>query len=86
MRGGAPRFREVQRFVGSLTDEPVRRLLAARLPSEEGQEAFERFSEPFAGLPEIREKWARLQGELLRCRVVEWLAQASRAEGGGRKR
>lgn len=70
-----PPFGEVRRFVGSLSEERVRRLLAASLPIEGGQEAYERFSETVDALPETREKWARFQAELLRRRMVEWLAE-----------
>jgi len=65
-------YRWMEKFVGSVTDEPLRERL---IISIDGKGAFRRFKDVLVGYPAERERWFSYRAELLHWHIQQWLAQ-----------
>src|SRR5882724_4677466 len=65
-------YRWMERFVGSVTDEPLRERL---IISIDGKGAFRRFKDVLLAYPAERERWFSYRAELLHWHIHNWLEQ-----------
>ena len=65
-------FRELHRFIGSLSDRSARAVLSGSL---ERRESLVCFTDALDGLPRAQEAWSRFQREHVRGRVAQWLSE-----------
>jgi hypothetical protein len=65
-------YRWMEKFVGSVTDEPLRERL---IISVDGKGAFRRFKDVLLAYPAERERWFSYRAELLHWHIQQWLAQ-----------
>ena len=65
-------YRWMERFVGSVVDEPLRDRL---LISIDGKGAFRRFKDVLLAYPAERERWFSYRADLLHWHIQTWLAQ-----------
>lgn len=63
-------YRWMEKFVGSVADEPLRERL---LMSIDGKGAFRRFKDVLLGYPKERERWFAYRAELLHWHIQTWL-------------
>ncbi|MCX5747846.1 MAG: UPF0158 family protein [Proteobacteria bacterium] len=64
-------YRWMERFVGSVVDEPLRERL---IISIDGKGAFRRFKDVLLAYPAERERWFSYRAELLHWHIQNWLA------------
>ena len=62
----------MEKFVGSVTDEPLRERL---IISIDGKGAFRRFKDVLLAYPAERERWFSYRAELLHWHIQQWLEQ-----------
>ena len=65
-------YRWMEKFVGSVTDEPLRERL---IISIDGKGAFRRFKDVLLAYPAERERWFSYRAELLHWHIQQWLEQ-----------
>ena len=65
-------YRWMEKFVGSVTDEPLRERL---IISIDGKGAFRRFKDVLLGYPAERERWFSYRAELLHWHIQSWLEE-----------
>jgi Uncharacterised protein family (UPF0158) len=65
-------YRWMEKFVGSVTDEPLRERL---IISIDGKGAFRRFKDVLLAYPAERERWFSYRAELLHWHIQTWLEQ-----------
>src|SRR5215467_8476918 len=65
-------YRWMEKFVGSVTDEPLRDRL---IISIDGKGAFRRFKDVLLTYPAERERWFSYRAELLHWHISQWLEQ-----------
>ena len=65
-------YRWMEKFVGSVTDEPLRERL---IISVDGKGAFRRFKDVLLAYPAERERWFSYRAELLHWHIQQWLEQ-----------
>jgi hypothetical protein len=65
-------YRWMEKFVGSVTDEPLRERL---IISIDGKGAFRRFKDELHAYPAERERWFTYRAELLHWHIQTWLEQ-----------
>ena len=65
-------YRWMERFVGSVTDEPLRERL---LISIDGKGAFRRFKDVLLAYPAERERWFTYRADLLHWHMHNWLIE-----------
>jgi Uncharacterised protein family (UPF0158) len=65
-------YRWMEKFVGSVTDEPLRERL---IISIDGKGAFRRFKDVLLAYPAERERWFTYRAELLHWHIQTWLEQ-----------
>jgi hypothetical protein len=65
-------YRWMERFVGSVVDEPLRERL---IISIDGKGAFRRFKDVLLAYPAERERWFSYRAELLHWHIQQWLEQ-----------
>lgn len=65
-------YRWMEKFVGSVTDEPLRERL---IISVDGKGAFRRFKDVLIAYPAERERWFSYRAELLHWHIQQWLLQ-----------
>src|SRR5262245_55122427 len=65
-------YRWMERFVGSVTDEPLRERL---IISIDGKGAFRRFKDVLLAYPAERERWFSYRADLLHWHIAQWLEQ-----------
>src|SRR5438552_4001922 len=65
-------YRWIEKFVGSVTDEPLRERL---IISIDGKGAFRRFKDVLLAYPAERERWFSYRAELLHWHIQTWLEQ-----------
>ncbi len=65
-------YRWMERFVGSVTDEPLRERL---IISIDGKGAFRRFKDVLLAYPAERERWFSYRAELLHWHIHNWLEE-----------
>jgi hypothetical protein len=65
-------YRWMEKFVGSVSDEPLRERL---IISIDGKGAFRRFKDVLLAFPAERERWFSYRAELLHWHINNWLAQ-----------
>src|SRR6478736_6395773 len=65
-------YRWMEKFVGSVVDEPLRERL---IISIDGKGAFRRFKDVLLAYPAERERWFSYRAELLHWHIQNWLAQ-----------
>ena len=65
-------YRWMEKFVGSVTDEPLRERLTI---SVDGKGAFRRFKDVLLAYPAERERWFSYRAELLHWHIQQWLEQ-----------
>ncbi len=65
-------YRWMERFVLSVTDEPLRERLVISI---DGKGAFRRFKDVLLGFPVERERWFSYRAELLHWHIHNWLEQ-----------
>src|SRR5438045_9343767 len=65
-------YRWMEKFVGSVVDEPLRERL---IMSIDGKGAFRRFKDVLLGYPAERERWFSYRADLLHWHIHNWLAQ-----------
>lgn len=63
-------YRWMEKFVGSVTDEPLRERL---IISIDGKGAFRRFKDVLLAYPAERERWFSYRAELLHWHIQQWL-------------
>ena len=63
-------YRWMERFVGSVTDEPLRERLLIAI---DGKGAFRRFKDVLLAYPAERERWFAYRSELLHWHIQTWL-------------
>jgi hypothetical protein len=63
-------YRWMEKFVGSVTDEPLRERL---IISIDGKGAFRRFKDVLLAYPAERERWFSYRAELLHWHIQNWL-------------
>lgn len=63
-------YRWMERFVTSVTDEPLRERLVISI---DGKGAFRRFKDVLLGFPVERERWFSYRAELLHWHIHNWL-------------
>lgn len=63
-------YRWMEKFVGSVADEPLRERL---MMSIDGKGAFRRFKDVLLGYPKERERWFAYRAELLHWHIQNWL-------------
>lgn len=65
-------YRWMERFVGSVLDEPLRERL---IISIDGKGAFRRFKDVLLAYPAERERWFSYRADLLHWHIQQWLEQ-----------
>jgi len=65
-------YRWMEKFVGSVTDEPLRERLVISI---DGKGAFRRFKDVLVGYPAERERWFSYRAELLHWHIHNWLEE-----------
>ena len=65
-------YRWMERFVGSVVDEPLRERL---IISIDGKGAFRRFKDVLLAYPAERERWFSYRADLLHWHISQWLEQ-----------
>ena len=65
-------YRWMERFVGSVLDEPLRERL---IISIDGKGAFRRFKDVLLAYPAERERWFSYRADLLHWHIAQWLEQ-----------
>ena len=65
-------YRWMEKFVGSVSEEPLRERL---IISIDGKGAFRRFKDVLLAYPAERERWFSYRAELLHWHIQNWLAQ-----------
>src|SRR3954447_13165926 len=65
-------YRWMERFVGSVLDEPLRDRL---IISIDGKGAFRRFKDVLLAYPAERERWFSYRADLLHWHIAQWLEQ-----------
>jgi hypothetical protein len=65
-------YRWMERFVGSVIDEPLRERL---IISIDGKGAFRRFKDVLLAYPAERERWFSYRADLLHWHISQWLEQ-----------
>jgi len=65
-------YRWMERFVGSVVDEPLRERL---IISIDGKGAFRRFKDVLLAYPAERERWFSYRADLLHWHIAQWLEQ-----------
>lgn len=65
-------YRWMEKFVGSVSDEPLRDRL---IISIDGKGAFRRFKDVLLAYPAERERWFSYRAELLHWHIQQWLEQ-----------
>jgi hypothetical protein len=65
-------YRWMEKFVGSVTDEPLRERL---IISIDGKGAFRRFKDVLLAYPAERERWFSYRAELLHWHIQNWLEE-----------
>ena len=65
-------YRWMERFVGSVADEPLRERL---IISIDGKGAFRRFKDVLLAYPAERERWFSYRADLLHWHIRNWLAE-----------
>src|SRR5215208_2281659 len=65
-------YRWMERFVGSVVDEPLRERL---IISIDGKGAFRRFKDVLLAYPAERERWFSYRADLLHWHIQNWLEQ-----------
>ncbi|HTR55690.1 MAG TPA: UPF0158 family protein [Kofleriaceae bacterium] len=65
-------YRWMEKFVGSVTDEPLRERL---IISIDGKGAFRRFKDVLLAYPAERERWFSYRAELLHWHIHNWLGE-----------
>jgi hypothetical protein len=65
-------YRWMERFVGSVIDEPLRDRL---IISIDGKGAFRRFKDVLLAYPAERERWFSYRADLLHWHIAQWLEQ-----------
>ncbi len=65
-------YRWMEKFVGSVTDEPLRERLVISI---DGKGAFRRFKDVLVAYPAERERWFSYRAELLHWHIQQWLEQ-----------
>jgi hypothetical protein len=65
-------YRWMERFVGSVADEPLRERL---IISIDGKGAFRRFKDVLLAYPAERERWFSYRADLLHWHIAQWLEQ-----------
>jgi hypothetical protein len=65
-------YRWMEKFVGSVTDEPLRERLVISI---DGKGAFRRFKDVLLAYPAERERWFSYRAELLHWHIQTWLEQ-----------
>jgi hypothetical protein len=65
-------YRWMEKFVGSVTDEPLRERLVMSI---DGKGAFRRFKDVLVGYPAERERWFSYRAELLHWHIQNWLEE-----------
>src|SRR5882724_3917794 len=65
-------YRWMERFVGSVVDEPLRERL---IISIDGKGAFRRFKDVLLAFPAERERWFSYRADLLHWHISQWLEQ-----------
>jgi len=65
-------YRWMEKFVGSVTDEPLRERL---IISIDGKGAFRRFKDVLLAYPAERERWFSYRAELLHWHIQTWLGE-----------
>jgi hypothetical protein len=65
-------YRWMEKFVGSVVDEPLRERL---IISIDGKGAFRRFKDVLLAYPAERERWFSYRAELLHWHIQQWLEQ-----------
>src|SRR5262249_15253102 len=63
-------YRWMEKFVGSVTDEPLRERLVISI---DGKGAFRRFKDVLLAYPAERERWFSYRAELLHWHIQTWL-------------
>src|SRR5688500_18513028 len=67
-------YRWMERFVGSVVDEPLRERL---IISIDGKGAFRRFKDVLLAYPAERERWFSYRSDLLHWHIHNWLKEAN---------
>jgi len=65
-------YRWMERFVGSVIDEPLRERLVISI---DGKGAFRRFKDVLLAYPAERERWFSYRADLLHWHIAQWLEQ-----------
>jgi len=65
-------YRWMERFVGSVLDEPLRERLVISI---DGKGAFRRFKDVLLAYPAERERWFTYRADLLHWHIAQWLAE-----------
>ena len=65
-------YRWMERFVGSVVDEPLRERLTISI---DGKGAFRRFKDVLLAYPAERERWFSYRADLLHWHIAQWLEQ-----------
>ena len=65
-------YRWMERFVGSVVDEPLRDRLVISI---DGKGAFRRFKDVLLAYPAERERWFSYRADLLHWHIAQWLEQ-----------
>jgi hypothetical protein len=65
-------YRWMERFVGSVVDEPLRERLVISI---DGKGAFRRFKDVLLAYPAERERWFSYRADLLHWHIAQWLEQ-----------
>jgi len=65
-------YRWMERFVGSVIDEPLRDRLVISI---DGKGAFRRFKDVLLAYPAERERWFSYRADLLHWHIAQWLEQ-----------
>jgi hypothetical protein len=65
-------YRWMERFVGSVVDEPLRERLVISI---DGKGAFRRFKDVLLAYPAERERWFSYRADLLHWHIAQWLAE-----------
>src|SRR3954467_8247349 len=63
-------YRWMERFVGSVIDEPLRERLVISI---DGKGAFRRFKDVLLAYPAERERWFSYRADLLHWHIAQWL-------------
>jgi hypothetical protein len=65
-------YRWMERFVGSVADEPLRERLVISI---DGKGAFRRFKDVLLAYPAERERWFTYRADLLHWHIAQWLTE-----------